>query len=359
MIGSSHSQRGYSLIETLLSMALGVTVLAGAVVLVRSAADVGDMVGLRSELQQNVRVALNVMASDLRQAGTNVPQPGVALPTGDESEDSVRCCDQDDCYITNNVYSNERLYNITSGNGLGPVINGVATDVVTTVFKDPGRDEFSVTQIDQAGGWVRVASDTDPPITDAVRGIKIGDILFIGNSTDKSAAAVVSGVTSTIIALSDDDPLGFNQSQAAFGTVGTALSTPCEGDEGEFVACAVNDRVFDTPVSAKLVKVITYFIDNSDPNNPRLMRQVNAHPPAPVAEHVENLQVTYDIFDEGTGNASAAIQDPSANANQIRQINIELTVRAPKGSLFGKRNQYMTLRTSVSARNLSVRDPYL
>jgi hypothetical protein len=88
------------------------------------------------------------------------------------------------------------------------------------------------------------------------------------------------------------------------------------------------------------------------------MRQVNAHPPMAVAEYVENLQVTYDIYDENTAVAQADLNDAGGQFNQIRKTNIALTVRTPGETLMEQDFQRITLTTSVGPRNMTYRDRY-
>jgi hypothetical protein len=88
------------------------------------------------------------------------------------------------------------------------------------------------------------------------------------------------------------------------------------------------------------------------------MRQVNAHPPEPVAEFVENLQLTYDIFDEATAQSTAGLAGAGGFPNQIRKSNISVGTRSARRRLFGRGFERTSLLTSVSARNMIFRDRY-
>jgi hypothetical protein len=112
--------------------------------------------------------------------------------------------------------------------------------------------------------------------------------------------------------------------------------------------------------------MITYFIQPvATPDGPdsRLMRQVGAHPPVPIAEHIEDLKLTYDIVDDNTGSLIANLPNavsgnpPTSKPNQIRKINISITGRSFRP---GQNNgvQRVNLSTSVGPRNLSFRDRY-
>jgi hypothetical protein len=146
------------------------------------------------------------------------------------------------------------------------------------------------------------------------------------------------------IQFADNDPLRFNQSGAEFGNI-KGLANPSSG--GVY-----------PPTRAFRVSVVTYYVDNTDVDNPVLMRQVNAHEPVPVAESIENLQLTYDIFDDNTSVATSGLVDASGLPNQVRKINISVLVRSPAEGLFGRDFERANLATSVSTRNLVFRDRY-
>ena len=89
-----------------------------------------------------------------------------------------------------------------------------------------------------------------------------------------------------------------------------------------------------------------------------MMSQVNAKSPVPVADRVEDLQFTYDIWDEDGETATANLADAGGSPNQIRKVNITIAVRSSTSGLFNTGFERMTLSTSVSPRNLSFRDRY-
>ncbi|HOM98665.1 MAG TPA: hypothetical protein PLM33_00270, partial [Acidobacteriota bacterium] len=112
------------------------------------------------------------------------------------------------------------------------------------------------------------------------------------------------------------------------------------------------------PTRAFRVNVVTFFVDVNDEENPRLMRQVSAHRAEAVAEHLEQFRVTYDIFEDGSSTAVSDLPDADDRPNQIRKINLMVAGRSPEQRLFGRDFDWLTLRTSVSARNLAFRDRY-
>ena len=337
------SSRGFTLFELIVAMGLATVVLGGALALTSQAIGLSDMVGQRSDMQQNGRVAINMIARDASLAGTGFSTDGIQLPAGDGSHDSHFACDEaTGCHLTNNVYTDERLYATWPGDSGGPTVNGVATDVITLVYDDPTSDfnQYPLATIDAEGKIVTFNPATTPAYNDAVAGLKPGDVVLVYNVIGQAVATVTDVLASEEVRFmpGNADQLDFNQqSGAAIGTVKSLLGPS---------------------TYARRIFIITYYIDNSDPDNPLLMRQVNAHPPMAVAEYVENLQVTYDIYDDDASAATADLVDAGSVPNQIRKTNITLTVRSPGQTLIEQDFQRITLTTSVGPRNLTYRDRY-
>src|SRR5271156_1637371 len=75
-------QAGYSLAEVVVATALAGVILAGAVYMFGQSVDVSTIATLRGDMQQNARVAINLIYRDLLVAGTGLPSGGVQLPYG-------------------------------------------------------------------------------------------------------------------------------------------------------------------------------------------------------------------------------------------------------------------------------------
>jgi hypothetical protein len=109
------------------------------------------------------------------------------------------------------------------------------------------------------------------------------------------------------------------------------------------------------PTTAFRVWMITYYLSNSDPFHPQLMRQVNFNAPTPVGDAMENLQISYDISNPvGTPLPGVNVKFPVApdTPNQIRKVNLFLAARSEVAN-----SQHAFLRnnllTQVSVRNLA------
>ena len=221
------------------------------------------------------------------------------------------------------------------GMDLGPTIGGAVTDVVTLVYRDPDLTTLSAATL--AG-----VNTTGTQITTqagATAGIQAKDVLMLCNSLGCAAGVVTSVNTGgNQINFADGDSLNYNQSSISVGNI-KAIS---------------NAGVFP-PTTAYRILVISYFVESS---TMRLMRQVNAFAPVPVAETVENLQITYDTFDDATLAATANLPTAGGVPNQIRKVNISINVRSPQPETRNGRYDRFAAKTSVSIRNLSFNDRY-
>ncbi len=336
------SSRGSSVLEMMMATLLtGVLLLAGGA-LFRPAIDVSHMVIQRAAMQQSARSAMNVMSRDLRLAGNGIPGGGIQLPAGAGSVPPKFACDSGGCYLTvsNNQYSDARLYALTTGDEMGEVVNGILTDIVTVAYRDPNSnlDEYPLTEVSVSGNQIQFDISTSPAYDDPDTGVKSGDVLLLCNMNGCAAGAVTSVLADGYVDLGAD-PLNINQPAAAFGNIASLMNLASE------------TRAFR-------ILVVTYYIDASNPDALRLMRQVNAHPSQVAAFNVENLQLSYDIFDQNSSTVTNDLSDAGGTPNQIRKINMSLGARSPGESLFQRGYERLILTTSVSPRNLRFRDLY-
>jgi hypothetical protein len=350
--------------EMLLAMALGLMVVASAVQLFSKALDATYVISQRAEMQQNGRAAVGLITKDISLAGAGLPTGGVQLPTG-TGNNPIYGCDQLKCYVSGTApagisYPTNHLYGVIPGYQMGmpATPGGNATDVITVIYTDNTfpLNQYVVTAMDNNGLSITLAlpsplpSPAPPPLNDPATGIKVGDLILLQNSG--TAIGEVTGLLGNVISFSDLDPLHINQSAAPSGNIKALVPAGVTG------------------MTATRIWAISYYLEvppgpdgvryTSDDLPPRLMRQVNGQTPAPVAENIADLQFSYDIFDDGTGdtsNLSDAGLGAGKSPNQIRKVNI--VSMAARSQLHGTKGfQGLDLATSVSVRNMSFRDRY-
>ncbi|HXZ28335.1 MAG TPA: prepilin-type N-terminal cleavage/methylation domain-containing protein [Terriglobales bacterium] len=346
---SQKRQRGYSLVELIVAMALATLVLAAAMMMLTKAMDATAMVTQRAEMQQNARTAISFLSRDLSLAATGFPQGGIQLPTGAGSTAPKFACNAAaGCYLAINQYPNALMTGIVPNPNGGPMQLGVQTRAVTVVYLDNTLplNTFPLTAINAAGTQITFAAGYNPPINDPVVGLQVGDVLYVQNANG-TAVGEITGIAGNVITFGNLDPLNVNQSGAAAGNVKSLANPSPPAAAGTY-----------PQTSAYRLNVITYFIQVTAAGTPRLMRQVNAQQAVPIADNIENLQLTFDIFDDNTGVATANLPDANNKPNQIRQVNIAVTARTSARIKQLGDFQRLTLGTSVVPRNLSFRDRY-
>jgi prepilin-type N-terminal cleavage/methylation domain-containing protein len=357
--------RGFSLVEVLVAMAIGLLIVAGAVQLFKGASDANSTSLARSDIQQNARGALAVISRDLSQASIGIPQAGIPLPSGAGSTAPVFACSAATCYFPapNDIWPNALLPPVSPHQGIG----GLGTDAITIAYLDNTWPVTNLTLTNLAANGTSITVNTGTFDTagnptpapagrdyaDPVFGTKVGDVLMITNQLGTAVGTVTAVGKAGSITLAANDPLDLNQPTAATGNI-----------------AALKDPVTKTfPVtSAARINVVTYFIQtqagpdgllNTADDLPVLMRQLNAQSAIPIAENVQNLQLTYDTYDSSAvppyiaGLLGNAVADPS----QIRKVNVQLTLRSEFPSSNGQ-FQRLTVSTAVAPRDLSFKNRY-
>jgi prepilin-type N-terminal cleavage/methylation domain-containing protein len=347
---------GFSLVELLVSIAVGVLVFAALSSLFKSALDSTMLVIQRAETQQNMRAAIDLMVKDISMAGAGIPSGGIQLPSGGGASLSEFGCDQGGtCHVPAFTYPNNNyMYGVIPGFNNGVEANVVIAaapppminDSITVIYADYNFPlwEYDVTfPVPGDGGNITLAPDAAyvpaPPMITAAGGIQVGDLIMLSNSLG-TAVGEVTGLGPTSIAFADADPLNMNQSGATLNNI-KAISTGAN------------------TIAYRLFAVTYYLTVPPAGQTPRLMRQVNGLAPVPVADDIINLQFAYDIYNSANSVLDANQPNPLAagdSPNLIQKINI--VVMGQSIITRGNKSQNMYLATSVSARNMAFRNRY-
>ncbi len=361
---------GFSLVELLIAIAVGLTVLAATTLLFKHGMDATVLVSQSSEMQQNVRSTLNLIAKDVSMAGSGLPSGGLSLPYGAGATPSFFAVDPSKAWLANNTYPSgivagapvtNFMYGIIPGAGNGMELGGPATiaatgqgsDAVTIIYVDYAfpLDQYTATfpAANPNGDVVTLAPPAVPPVgfpaIQSPTGIQVGDLILLNNPKGY-AVGEVTGIApngaNTNLTFANGDPLNINQSAAAKGNIAYIIPG-------------------GNPVATR-IWVVTYFVEvpaAATGQPPRLMRQVNGQPPQPVADNIIGLQVTYDVCDGTNGPNCSSI--PSAltapfSPSQIHKVNIQIMGQTLLS--YGNKSRSTVLSTSVSTRSLSFKDRY-
>lgn len=341
-------QQGLSLMEALVAMLVGSIVLTAGATLVTKALQITDLVTVRSEMQQDGRAAINSILKDLSLSGTGMPVGGVQLPTGTGATASLFACSGGVCFLKNHNFPANHMYPVLPDPNDGNVQQG-APDALTMAYIDRTLNLGTASSITPSGSQINLAS---------VAGVNIGDLIILSNVHGSAIGMVTNVLTaSNQLLFANSDPLNINQPSAANGNI-AGLQDPGPGNKYP-------------PTTAARILVISYYLQqsagpdgtfNNSDDNWQLMRQVNGQQPVPVMDGVENLQVTYDVYDDTAASSSSTLVTNTKNANNtpglIRKVNVVLNVRSLRRAGPGKSLSHLTLAAAVSPRNLSFRDRY-
>jgi prepilin-type N-terminal cleavage/methylation domain-containing protein len=382
---TTNSSDGFTLLELMLAMFIGLIVVGGCVSLFSQALKASWITSQKSELQQDFRASANLLQRDISSAGAGaLGQQGLSLnaaglPTGTGIK-PVYPCSTTTCNYVNGApvaYPTSStgapyLYSIIPGYDLGITVNAGSgpSDILTVVSADPTLALNCYTaSIDPTGTIVTFQLPSPLPSTcvlptnvaapqalnAAIVGLEQGDMILFGT-------AAVGVVTSAVTTCA---PTGTN---TACYTVDFAL-----GDEGHInQPAATTGSLFQfvstikptplsspIPVSAVRLLTVTYYLDisPSDGVTPRLMRLQSGKAPAPVAENVVFLKFTFDVNNGGTIVANQPTLPAGTTPGMITQVNVaHMTMRSQLPGTIGY--QGLDLQTSISARNLTSQQEY-
>jgi prepilin-type N-terminal cleavage/methylation domain-containing protein len=351
---------GFTLLELLVATAIMVTVLGATMVAMNNALRANETAVLVTSMNNTLRTGMDLMIRDLLQVGSGLPPGHVILTPSGAGATPIRIPGPVGSNFTN-VAGDTDISAVLPGPGLGPVVNGVPTDIITVLmadnnFNDIGLTDITSTSVDVVT-TVNIATGPDRVVP--------GQLMMVEKGSLSSLVQVTAVNPSTRrITFAAGDSLNLNQPTAAAGSL-AALD----------LAAPTNAL---TNTSITRVRMITYYLDTQIARRPRLMRRINnGHPTTfdnnlgtAVAVDVENMQLTYDLAD-GVNNPSsvrfvAADLTPAGpcnpnpcSVNQIRKVNVVLTGRSTKQ--FRPTAQFFrnSLTSQVSLRGMAFVDEYL
>ena len=330
-------ESGFTLVEFLVASGAALILMAATFTLLGSIFASNTTMRGVMDTQQKVRVALNELARETVRAGTGLPGGGINIPNGNNSQGIARPGIGGNLPTPNNI-----LAILSPGDGAGPTIAGVQTDVITILTVDQAAPNWTIDDISPAGNNVDWVED----ISAGQFQLFVGDLLLFNNVNAAIFAQVTNVQTNgnnNKAIFANSDPLGFNQPSAANGNINS-------------LANAGNPVTFP-PTTATRVRIITYYLDNTDALYPKLMRQVNSQNVQVVAEDIYNLQVAYDLFDFET-NTETVNQATTNSPNQIRAVSVSIDGRST--NVDPRTNDYYRfgLVSKANVRNATFRNRY-
>jgi len=387
-------EKGFSLIEILVAMTIMVLIIGATLGTLNTALSATRTVTLMADTQENLRAAMNYMVRDLLQTGEGVPQGGITIPNT-AGTSAVNRPGPGTPSVSFGTFTNTwtALPAITSGYQLGPTTttSGLPTDMVTIMYADTTLqdvnghwlNEFPVYLASSGTPGCAAGNSTPEPqgsitttgttttitfdpscivINNGNTGINPGDLILLQNnntigdgsitgsdtsisdSSGHMALLCVSNVSAgaNSITFTGGDPFNLNASGASTGTIAQIQQPPSSGN-------------YPTTTATRFW-MITYFIDNTNPQRPQLMRQVNLNPPQAVGEVIENLQIYYDILNAGSNPITVTTEQEDPTTAQLPDIRDAYIIMYARSEVTAGQNttQYIrnNLETAVSIRGL-------
>lgn len=331
------NDHGFSLMELLVGVGLTLIVLATTLGALSDGIEAGDAIRLVSQMQHNGRSGLNLITRDLMQTGQSIPKGGIPIPSGVGATAVGRPGPGTLTFPADWVV----LPAISPGSALGGVVQGRTTDMISVLYADAtlALNASPLTSISANGDSVVV--DLGIPINDPSNAIEVGDLVMFSNPIGNAIQEVTDVAAQTMV-FGLGGAMNLNQPGAAAGSITQIQDAP-----GSY-----------PPTTATRVWLITYYLDATNPDSPRLMKISNHNSARPVALDVEDLQLTYDLVDGYLNPANVDTPIAPNSPAQIRKVNVTLMTRSLDRYKTTGEFAYQSLKTQVSLRSLSFTDRY-
>jgi type II secretory pathway pseudopilin PulG len=367
----SRAATGFTLIELIVSTAITLAVVGATMTALSQAMQANQTALQLTGMNNTLRTGLDLMVRDMLQVGQGLPTGRVILtPSGANSVPMNLPGPPLGAGVTTsyqNVAGDTDMSAVTPGPGLGPIVNNVATDMITVLEADGSFDQVRLTALTSTSMTVEPGVDIS---TNGPNDVLPGQLIMLSKGSNTALVQITSVNGGQVANFVANDSLRLNQTAAAAGNI-TALRAAAPSPD--------NPAPTYLHTTATRIRMVSYYLDAvTTPGRPRLVRRMNNGDPMTfdnnlgnvVAFDVENLQITYDLAD-GVTNPSGVRMTASDQAgtgacapnpcsvNQIRKVNILLTGRS-RLSIVGPSRQFLhnTLTTQVSLRSLSFVDRY-
>lgn len=324
-------ERGFTLPEVLVALVLTLIMTSAALTTMLQTNRAALGATSLTDINQNLRVSMNIVIRDLLQAGGDMPLGGIGFPTGAGTQQVQRPGPIGSAFTWNADFVS--IPSVAPGPNMGPIINGVPTDVVTVLRRDTSLNWNLQPRVTISGGGSTATFPATFPITNPVTGIKVGDLLML----ERKTLVEVTSVNGQIVQFSSTATSKLNQHNAPQGSV-NAFAWPPNG------------------LRAERVLMITYYLTDVS-GVQSLMRKVNYGQERKLAVGIENFQLTWDLVD-GVTNPSN-VDEPTApnEPGQIRKANLHMAARGTTKTGSGA---YMrsSLNTQVALRSMAFMERY-
>ena len=378
---SRRGTAGFTLIELLISMGITVAILGATMAAMSSAVKANQTALLMTSMNNNLRTGMDLMIRDMLQVGQGLPTGGVILTPVGAPFVQINLPGPPGSALKN-VVGDTDIAAVQPGPGLGPVVNGVATDIITTLAADSAFDHRSLTALTLTSMTVSKPQPdlVAPAECDISNGgpddVVPGQLMLLTKGTQTTLVQITSVDGNQSATFASGDSLKLNQPTADLGSIKALLAAA----PPDVLPAAGNPQYL--PTTATRIRMITYYLDvpAATPTHPRLIRRMNNGDPLTfnnalgnvVAFDVESLQISYDLNDGATNPSyvkmvaadtaaagTGACTPNPCSVNQIRKVNVVLMGRSTD-TLQGLTGRFLrnSLASQISLRSLAFVDRY-
>lgn len=327
-------QTGFNIIELLIGMTVGLFLLAGVIGIFISSQQAGRTTDSLSRIQENARMAFELMARDVREAGgnpckNNNPVANVlnnaATTTWSNWVDGLMG------YTTDAAFNNAFP---TIGTGTGATQHITGTHALTVM----GATGTSITVASHTPTSAQFKVNTND------HGFSSGDILMVCDFNQTSIFQITNANLNNVTIVHN---------------TGTGNPGNCTKGLGLPVQCTTNGTPYTYGANSQLIRFqsATWYVGASGRNDSRgqainsLFRTVNGGAPQEMIEGVDNMQLSFLI----PGNIAYGIPATAAQWASASAVNIALTLSGAEAGTrtdnVGNSRLQRTLNQTVSLRN--------
>jgi len=317
---TKHNVRGFSLVELLIAMTLGLIIMGGMIAVFSSNKSSSELNTAMANIQENARFAVGALSKDIRMSGfqgcldsrrgllevksLRSPVPQVGFSTAGEPEHDFSLSS-----ITGSVIISANEWQpAIAGDFVPPVENPAIPGTHALVVQYGSRDQSELTGPINVGG---VESRNGDIVTTDDLGLVRGDLALIANC-DNVDLFTVSGAepSGTGQLLKHEAPLNRDGSlNAVYGLPNNIAVTRVM----RFISNIY--YIGDTGLTNDSGDTIRALYQQSYPYN------VPENPPSEIVQGVENMRLSYGIRTRNTLQYVTA-DDPAFNPSQVESVQI-------------------------------------
>lgn len=365
------SQKGFTLVELLISIVLFLMVTATVYGLLEIGRVQRNRSSRRSDILKNARVAIQLIGRDALNAGLGFNKNGARVPDGFLA---ARFGLPPDADTKRDLLSSIVVGNDIFTNSLSQT-PGLKTDTIAFCYRDlsfnpplsvppgilPTGQVMPLSDVRAAGGnpaAAEVIADTTKNPAGA-RSAAVNDLYLIENDNVQTAIMATSVNGTTTIDAAPGDPLGLNQAYNAAGSSRSLLFKCAASTDPDCMVYLNTNLIRFFMVSYKVKPDGTLVRTVYGNNGPSPTQQIQEQP---LAYNVEDLQIKY-VLDDGTVTDNFAPtpgpdgvlgtdDDIDTAVNKIRQIQVTIKVQSTEIDEQTRKPETITLNATFATRNM-------